>query len=557
MSASPWGESSYEGFAAESPQSEGSYGESGYGETYESSGESEWDSPFAAAEAEIGMEAPQQFGGYEYGQQLAHEYGQGYEQGYGHETYAYGRDSSISESGASEWESPFTNAEEEIMPPPNAFPSTCGDDVTYASKVWKHGEKNKSSRPGKVSNLTFVPRSEVYEFAISDFDVDRYELKQQHKDAIADFTKRVQAGIREQRYSGEPIRVYTYGEASSTASHVHNLELSHHRAFNTLHAIRCAFQKAGISPAHFGFYGTGEVHARTQGPDKTENAEFRGVIVRAFAPLKACKDCKQPPGPKPPAAGATTLCVSVPKIQPRNAAKLPPDVIPLGSIVPGLRLPVAIVTKAQATIRVDERRSRQSGIYNFQGWGLEFALPPGKTRIDLQADLRASLEVLVRASASLSAKLRLGPLKLVLKIDASAFAQLVAKLCAQIRLRIDVDLGRPNIPELRECRLNGAQGVRGAFPFAALSGPTVLLVPGAGYGPAVIHFAGGGVAGLGLGSNPMLVPADKSTVKSLLALGGTLKLQNGGVRREAEYELPEAEWPEAFAELQPELAPFV
>jgi outer membrane protein OmpA-like peptidoglycan-associated protein len=553
MSASPWsenrgesgGESTFESFAAESPMSEGS-GESGYGETYESSGESEWDSPFAAAEQEIGMEAPQQFGGYEYG----HEYEQGYEQGYGREAYAYGH-----EGSASEWESPFTNAEEEIVPPPNAFPTTC-TDATYASKVWKYGEKNKSSRPGKVSNLTFVPRAEVYEFAISDFDVDRYELKQQHRDAIADFTKRVQAGIRDQRYSGEAIRVYTYGEASSTASHQHNLELSHHRAFNTLHAIRCAFQKAGISPAHFGFYGTGEVHARTQGPDKTENAEFRGVIVRAFAPLKACKDCKQPPGPKPP-AGATTLCVSVPKIQPRNAAKLPPDVIPLGSIVPGLRLPVAIVTKAQATIRVDERRSRQSGTYNFQGWGLEFALPPGRTRIDLQADLRASLEVLVRASASLSAKLRLGPLKLALKIDASAFAQLVAKLCAQIRLRIDVDLGRPNIPELRECRLTGAQGVRGAFPFAALGGPTVLLVPGAGYGPAVIHFAGGGIAGLGLGSNPMLVPADKSTVKSLLALGGTLQLQNAGVRREAEYELPEAEWPEAFAELQPELAPFV
>ena len=36
-----------------------------------------------------------------------------------------------------------------------------------------------------------------------------------------------------------------------------------------------------------------------------------------------------------------------------------------------------------------------------------------------------------------------------------------------------------------------------------------------------------------------------------------LQLQNAGVRREAEYELTEAEWPEAFAELQPELAPFV
>jgi outer membrane protein OmpA-like peptidoglycan-associated protein len=538
--SSPWGETTYEGVAAESPMSEG-----GYGETYESSGEAEWDSPFAAAEAEIGMESPQQFGGYGSGQEQGQEYGQEYRQEYGHEAYAYG-------GGASEWESPFTNAEEEIMPPPNVFPAAC-TDTTYTGKTWKHGKP--TGQPGKASSITFVPRAEVYEFAISDFDVDRHELKGEHHNKIAEFTKSVQAGIREQRFSGEPIRVYTYGEASSTASHLHNLELSHNRAFNTLHAIRCAFQKAGISvPTHFGFYGTGEVHARTQGPDKTEKGQFRGVIVRAFAPLKSCT-CK-PPEPKPQ-TGVTTLCVSVPKIHPRNAAKLPPDVIPLGSIIPGLRLPIAIVTKAQATVRVDERRSRQSGTYNFQGWGLEFALPPGRTRIDLQADLRASLEVLVRASASLSAKLRLGPLKLVLKIDASAFAQLVAKLCAQIRLRIDVDLGRPNIPELRECRLNGAQGVRGAFPFAALNGPAVLLVPGAGYGPAVINFAGGAVSGLGLGSNPMLVPADKSTVKSLLALGGTMQLQGAAARREAEYELPEAEWPEAFAELQPELAPFV
>ena len=80
---------------------------------------------------------------------------------------------------------------------------------------------------------------------------------------------------------------------------------------------------------------------------------------------------------------------------------------------------------------------RYGAIPRMWRWGLEFALPPGKTRIDLQAELRASLEVLVRASASLSAKLRLGPLKLALKIDASAFAQLVAKLCG-----LEEDLGK-------------------------------------------------------------------------------------------------------------------
>jgi hypothetical protein len=56
--------------------------------------------------------------------------------------------------------------------------------------------------------------------------------------------------------------------------------------------------------------------------------------------------------------------------------------------------------------------------------------------------------------------------------------------------------------------------------------------------------------------NPIPVPADKSTVKTLLALGGNLQLASAG-GREAEYEQPEAEWPEAFAELESELAPFV
>jgi hypothetical protein len=51
------------------------------------------------------------------------------------------------------------------------------------------------------------------------------------------------------------------------------------------------------------------------------------------------------------------------------------------------------------------------------------------------------------------------------------------------------------------------------------------------------------------------VPADKSTIKTLLALGGNLALASGGAR-EAEYELPEAEWPEAFAEMESELMPF-
>ena len=195
--------------------------------------------------------------------------------------------------------------------------------------------------------------------------------------------------------------------------------------------------------------------------------------------------------------------------------------------------------------------------YNFQGWGLEVALPSGRTRIDLQADLRASLEVLVRASAHLGAQLRLGPLKLSLRVDLSVFAQLIVKLCAQLRLRLDIDLGRPNIPDLRQCRFVEARGVKGpAFPFPALTGPAFMIVPGAGYGPAVLNFGGPGVASLGLSNNPMPVPADKSTIKTLLALGGSLQMLQAA-RREAEFEQMENEWPEAFQEMQPELAPFV
>jgi hypothetical protein len=205
-------------------------------------------------------------------------------------------------------------------------------------------------------------------------------------------------------------------------------------------------------------------------------------------------------------------------------------------------------------VRVDAGRG-QVGQLAFRGWGLEVALPAGRARIDLQADLRASLEVLARASASLSAKLRLGPLGLVLRIDASAFAQLVVKLAAQLRLRIDVGLGRPNLPELTQCRPVEARGVRGPFPFAALSGPALLIVPGPGYGPAVLSFQGPGVSRLGLAASTLPVPADKRTVRTLLALGGNLQ-PAGAARREAESEWPEAEWPEAFEPTEAEVPSF-
>jgi hypothetical protein len=245
------------------------------------------------------------------------------------------------------------------------------------------------------------------------------------------------------------------------------------------------------------------------------------------------------------------VCITIPSIGARSSTGLPPGLIPLGSIVPGLKLPIAIVTRAQAAVRVEARRSRQTGQLTFNGWGLEIALPAGRARVDIQADLRASLEVLARASASLSAKLRLGPLGLTLKLDASAFAQLVVKLCAQLRLRLDVGLGRPNLPELTVCRPVEARNVRGAFPFGALAGPGVLIVPGAGYGPAVLSLRGPAVPGLGLSADTIPVPADKRTVRTLLVLGGSLAAAGAG--REAESEWPEAEWPEAFSEAESEV----
>ena len=540
---SNWNETTLETFNDESV-----FSESPFGESLEPSGETEWDSPFGAAETETTMESGEAFGQDEYGQE-AYAYRSEAESPFASEQYAY----------RSESESPFGGEdyayqqESEVLRAPNEFPPTC-DDVTFDGKKWPHGLKNiNKNNPGEVSAVTFVPHAEVYEFHLSKFDVDRHELKDTHKQRIRELSQRILAGVRANRFSGDPIRVYTYGEASSTALATHNLPLSRNRAFNALNAIRCAFKSDGITyPVVYGLYGTGEQHARIRGPNDKEDPQFRGVVVRAFAPLKACEKCRQQP-PKPPPTGTTAICVSVPRIAPRVATRLPPDIIPLAPIIPGLRLPIAIVTKAQATVRVDDRRSRQSRSYTFTGWGLEVALPPGRTRIDLQAELRATLEVLVKASAQLGARLQLGPLKLTLRVDVSVFAQLIVKLCTQLRLRLDLDLGKPNVPDLRACRLIEARNVRTpVFPFPALQGPGVLVVPGAGYGPAVLTFMSPSVQGLGLATNVVPVPADKGTVKTLLALGGTLQL--AGAHREAEFE---SEWPEAFGEMESELAPFV
>ncbi len=533
---SPWNEATLESYSDTEfqPFAEAPFAGESWREALAAT-EQEWDSPFAPAAREAFME-------------------------YGTEAYSGSPEAEWGQE--SEWGSPFTSESpvteswSEVMRTLDQFPKTC-DDVTFDGKPWPFG-KIDANNNGRVSDLTRVPRAEVFEFSLSQFDVDRHELKRQHRDAIANFARLVQAGIKENRFTNDPIKVFAYGEASSTAAAIHNLPLSRNRAFNTLNAIRCEFQKQGIArTVEYGFYSTGEEHARVTGPDSKENPQFRRVLVRAFAAIQPCKcDPRRPPY-RPPHRRPTesAICASIPQIRPRVRTKLPPDIIPLGPLVPGLRMPFAIVTRAEATIKIDERRGHQSGLYAFQGWGLEVALPTGRTRIDIQADLKASLEILVRASASLSGRLQLGPLGLTLRLDASAFAQLIVKVAAQLRIRLDIDLGRPNLPEIRVCRPLPVRAANGPFPFAVLSGPAFILVPGPGYGPAFLRLGDAGAAAIGLTTNPIPVPADKSTVRTLLALGGSMRLTRtvGGATREAESEWPEAEtseaeWPEAEAE---------
>ena len=146
---------------------------------------------------------------------------------------------------------------------------------------------------------------------------------------------------------------------------------------------------------------------------------------------------------------------------PEGAGQASPGHHSAGPVVPGLRLPFAIVTKAHATVRVEDRSSRQSATYAFT---------VGVSKSPCRRAARASTcrPICARRSRCWSGhprhsarNLRLGPLNLSLRVDLSVFAQLIVKLCAQLRLRLDVDLGRPNVPDLRQCRLVNARNVRG------------------------------------------------------------------------------------------------
>jgi outer membrane protein OmpA-like peptidoglycan-associated protein len=522
----PWRESSYQ-----EAESEGEWGspfapaeawtESTAGEAESPwGGESEWGSPFAPAaettfETETEWETPFAPAG---------------------EAWTGG-----------EWESPIapsaTGFEDEVQPP---FPNACAPagapyrDVVFPNQTWNFAVKPRGPREGAATVPPLVfPRVEWFQTSLSAFDVDDYRLKPKHQEALRALAQRLKDGVAGGRFADGAVYVAAYGATSTTGSDLHNLALSRHRAYNAANFLRCEIERSGVkNPIAIGLLWSGEEEARVRTPDNTETDIDRAVIVRVWAPLHECPRCKECPDcPKPPEARRTPrLCVTVPHLAPRKTSGLPPDVIPLGPLVPGLRMPFAIIVNGAATVKVDDQASGRAGEYALKGWGLEVALPAGRSVVDLRADLRASLDVLARASASLSAKLQLGPLGLALRIDASAFARLVVRLAAQIRLRLEVDLGRPNVPELAACRVIPGRATPAGFAFDALSGPALLLVPGRGFGPAVISFGGPRVVSTGLNATPIPVPADKSTVKTLVALGGELRLvrTSGGRAREAE-----------------------
>jgi outer membrane protein OmpA-like peptidoglycan-associated protein len=543
---------------------EETWGESPFSEAPIS--EDEWGSPFAPAEAwtsDLTGEAESHWGGEsEWGSPFAPATEATYE------TEApWSPEAEAPWSTETEWGMPFAPAtgaeswfEDEAQPP---FPNVCSPagapykDVTFPNQTWKFPPKPRGPREGDATIPPLVlPRIEWFQTSLRAFDVDDYRLKTKHHEALRNLAQRLKDGVASGRLGPGPVYVGAYGSTSTTGADLHNLALSRHRAYNAANFLRCEIQRSGVkNPIVFGLLWAGEEEARVTTPNNTETDVDRSVIVRVWAPLPECQRCQtcprcRPPHRPPHQRKTPRLCVSVPRVAPRKTSGLPPDIIPLGPLVPGLRMPFAIVVNGNATVKVDDQASGRSGEYAFKGWGLEVALPAGRTVVDLRADLRASLDVLVRASASLSAKLQLGPLGLALRIDASAFARLVVKLVAQLRLRLEIDLGRPNVPELIACRpMQGRAGPAG-FAFDALAGPAFLLVPGRGFGPAVVSFGGPRVASTGLSAAPIPVPSDKSTVKTLLALGGEVRLIRASGGSAGELETFEDEWEQPFGETE-------
>ena len=420
------------------------------------------------------------------------------------------------------------------------------------------GEEREVDRPGRhntpegwVPPARRIERATVDEVALGDFDIDDYRLRPAHHRELDRIVANLVDGLRAGRYLPQ-IKVMIWGETSSTATDQHNLELSRHRAYNVFSQIKCRVKRAGLTPdqVRVQWAPIGESLSQTALGENKEDWKYRGVFVYVTAPIPAC-NCPPPPPPQPPPPrGSKTipLCVSVPRIAPRSSASRQPDILSLARMVAGLPAPAAIVTNAGATVQIENRSAGSTGRFELRGWGLEIALPSAAS-IDVRARLHATLEAIARASASLGASLRVGPFGISLRVDANGFAQALVQLVADVRAHIDFAL-RPNVPEPLGCTPLQARESTVPIRFEDFAGPALLMVPATRLGPATLHFASPAIARrqLQISQNPVIVPADKSTVRTLLVIAGSLRhVGTGAARRE-----DESVW--AQTELQPETA---
>ena len=449
-------------------------------------------------------------------------------------------------------ESPFSSE----APGGGQLPS--GDrcpDRQFGDKPWTVSRPGRhKTAEGIVVRDPRIERAAVDHLDLADFDVDDYRLRAAHHAELDRIVGDVGAGLRTGRYLPQ-VLFYVRGETSSTATDRHNLELSKHRAFNVGEQLKCRLQKAGLNDkTQVKWLPIGESLGQTALGDERESEKFRRVRLMVIAPIPACS-CP-PPGPRPPGprprfrrrrhTGAR-LCVSVPRIAPRSGAAGRPDILSLARVVAGLPAPAGIVTNATATVRIDRPAKGSSAEFELRGWGLEIALPSSGS-IDLRTRLHATLDAIMRASASLGASLRVGPFGLRLRFNASVFTQALVRLIGDARLQINAAI-RPNFPELQRCRPVAARAIGGRLRLSDLAGPALLVVPGAGLGPATLRLAAPGILGrrVQLSSNPIVVPADKSTVRTVLVIAGTLsRVRSIGIQREDEA----AAWGED--EMQPE-----
>ena len=459
------------------------------------------------------------------------------------------------ESFGGEFESPFGElwTEGQVA---TATPGTnCGKDVPYPKRSTKNlRPRRQPSNQGVASPPRTIVPAEHIKLRLSAFDVDSYELKPNHRTALQALVRRLEAAVRAKRYP-DKVLVQIMGEASSTASITHNVVLSEHRAYNVYNAFLCLLTKDVANRFDVRWVAIGEERSERITGDAKENADFRGVVIRTIARVPV-RDCP----PTPPPAQTNSLCLSVPRIEPRVRQASRPGVVNLGSLLPRLPgPPLGMVPNARALVKVD--RGPNSGLYDLVGWGLEVPVPTVRGQVNLSASISASLDVLARAAASVAGRFQVGVFGIKLRVDASAFASLLVKLCAQIKVDINIAIS-PGLTDPTACTVVESRPPN--FDLRSLSGPALLIVPPPRAGAAMLRLGSQGVTSgaVRLSRNPVPVPADKSTVKHLLVIQGVLQPPRitAAARREAEAdEVRPGEWAgefEADPFLEAELLPF-